>query len=145
MPDWYVCIIPGSVTVIFLIPLNPWSTLVLITWLDAVDDCISAISNPSLKSLIDFSTVSLVILNLGSLTTTSPIGSGKATEKDFEGFALGVSLLNCGYKFCIGCAKERSLNGATVGLFDELITVKWYIPSCWFFLYGCISSDRNTW
>ena len=70
------------------------------------------------------SNVSLVILFWGSLTTTFPIGSGRAWESAASGSEFGVSLFAWGYRFSTGWANPSSLNGTTVGLFEWLIRVK---------------------
>ena len=74
-------------------------------------------------SSLNLSSVSLVILLLGSFVSTNPIKLDAAKQDAASGSETGLSLLVCGKSSFTGWEYLSPVNGATVGLFDALRTL----------------------
>ena len=107
-----------------VILFNPWSTIVVIVCAKPVAEVMLVIPTPITLSLFHSSKVSLVILFLGSLTTTSPIILLFAKHCADSGSDLGLSLSVWGKSSCIGWENFSLVNGDAVGELDAFIRVR---------------------
>ena len=104
--------------------LRPWSIFVKIVWAIPVElETIFVIPIPTRLSDKNLETVSFVMLFLTSSTITSPIKEEDACDLVSLGSDLGLSLAVCGYRSFTGWEYFSSVNGATVGEFEEFKSV----------------------
>ena len=101
---------------------SPWSYDVWIVCAIPVDENISVIPTPIALSELILSIVSFVILFLGSFVSTRPISLEAAKHWADSGSETALSLLVCGKSSLTGWENFSPVNGATVGVFDELRT-----------------------